>query len=39
MYRMYKKILQLDEADFKFFVKSGIFRKKFYCSFQGAPRR
>ena len=37
MYRTYKKVLHLDEGDSNFFVKSGIFLKKFCGSFQGAP--
>ena len=36
MYRIYNKILYLDEGDFKIIVKSGMFWKKCHGSFQGA---
>ena len=29
MYRIYRKILNSDEGDFKIMVKSGMFEKKF----------
>ena len=34
-----KKSLHSDEGDFKFLIKSGIFLRKFYGSFQGVPWR
>ena len=36
MYRMYRKILNSNERGFEILVKSGVFYKKFYGSFQGA---
>ena len=36
MYRIYRKILNSDEGDFEISVKSGMFLKKFWGSFQGA---
>ena len=38
MYRIYKKILHSDEGDLIFFGKISKISKKFYGSFQGAPR-
>ena len=33
MYRLYRKILHLDEGDFKMLVKSGMFRRNVMAHF------
>ena len=35
MYRIYREVLHSDEGDFRILVKSGVFQKKVYGSFQG----
>ena len=37
MYRIFRKYFHGHKGDFRILVKSGLFYKKFYGSFQGAP--